>query len=387
MMIREQTGRTIRFPGRVALQQRVLPAYRAAFFDALAVACEDGLSVFAGQPRSEEAIQTTDNLYNAKFTRARNWHFGRVSSPLYLCWQGGLLRWLQEWQPDILIAEANPRNFSTRFGASWMRALGRPVLGWGLGAPQIRKPAPGGGGRLDAVRQPGRQRFMSMFDAMIAYSQRGAQEYRALGFPPERVFIAPNAVAPRPTNPPPERPAEFREHPKIVFVGRLQARKRLDILLRACATLPPALKPRLWIIGDGPARAELQRLAEEIYPQTEFLGALHGSKLESYFRQADLFVLPGTGGLAVQEAMSHGLPVIVAEGDGTQEDLIRPGNGWLVPPGDTAALANTIHQALSDAGRLRQMGLESYRIVREEINIEKMVAVFVEAMLAVTGGN
>ena len=49
-------------------------------------------------------------------------------------------------------------------------------------------------------------------------------------------------------------------------------------------------------------------------------------------------MLPGTGGLAVQQAMAHGLPVIVAQGDGTQDDLVRPENGWQIPPDDLAAL-------------------------------------------------
>ncbi len=48
-----------------------------------------------------------------------------------------------------------------------------------------------------------------------------------------------------------------------------------------------------------------------------------GRNLDSYFSSADLFVLPGTGGLAVQEAMSHGLPVIMGQGDGTNDDLVR----------------------------------------------------------------
>ena len=92
---------------------------------------------------------------------------------------------------------------------------------------------------------------------------------------------------------------------------------------------------------------------------------------------ADLFVLPGTGGLAVQQAMAYGLPVIVAQGDGTQDDLVRPGNGWQVPPDDLPALQACLEAALADPARLRQMGAESYRIVRDEINVEQMVAVFV----------
>jgi glycosyltransferase involved in cell wall biosynthesis len=82
--------------------------------------------------------------------------------------------------------------------------------------------------------------------------------------------------------------------------------------------------------------------------------------------------------------MSYGLPVIVAQGDGTQDDLVRKENGWQVRPGDFDALLSSIYGALSDPARLRKMGEESYRIVKEEINIEKMVDVFVEALTSVT---
>lgn len=97
-------------------------------------------------------------------------------------------------------------------------------------------------------------------------------------------------------------------------------------------------KPRLLIVGDGPEREALESLAKEIYQSAEFIGAKHGAELKPYFEQADLFVLPGTGGLAVQEAMSYGLPVIVAKGDGTQDDLVRDGNGWQIEPESYKAL-------------------------------------------------
>ncbi len=139
------------------------------------------------------------------------------------------------------------------------------------------------------------------------------------------------------------------------------------------------------IVGDGPERQSLEALAREIYPKAEFAGARHGVELKPYFTEADLFVLPGTGGLAVQEAMSYGLPVIVAQGDGTQDDLVRPGNGWQIPPGDFDALLTTMKEALSDPARLRRMGAESYRIVKEEINIQTMAATFVTALNTLTG--
>jgi glycosyltransferase involved in cell wall biosynthesis len=224
--------------------------------------------------------------------------------------------------------------------------------------------------------------FLGQFDALISYSQRGADEYASLGFPLDNLFVAHNSVAPSPTWPLPERPNTFRERPCVLFVGRLQLRKNVDLLLGACAELD--IQPRLVIVGDGPEREELESLAQELYPSAEFIGAKHGAELKPYFTEADLFVLPGTGGLAVQEAMSYGLPVIVAQGDGTQDDLVRTENGWQIPPDDFDALLTTMKDALSDVARLRRMGEESYRIVKEEINIEKMVDVFVRALNQLT---
>jgi glycosyltransferase involved in cell wall biosynthesis len=174
------------------------------------------------------------------------------------------------------------------------------------------------------------------------------------------------------------RPATFGPKPTILFVGRLQVRKRVDALLHACAQL--GSNPRLVIVGEGPEREVLQSLAREVYPRAEFVGARHGADLAPYLKEADLFVLPGTGGLAIQEAMSYGLPVIVAQGDGTQDDLVRPGNGWQIPPDDFGALVSTIKDALTDVERLRRMGRESYRIVKKEVNIKKMVETFVTAL-------
>ena len=360
-----------RFEGRLGLQQRVLPAYRAPFFDLLAPACAGGLNVFAGQPRPSEGIAAAGELQAARLVRARNWHL--LSGPLYLCYQPGLLAWLADWQPSALILEANPRYLGAGWAVEWMHSRRRPVLGWGLGSP---RPS----GLLASARESSRRRLIHRLDALITYSQKGAEEYRTAGFPADKIFIAPNAVAPRPTHPPPARSAAFSGQPVILFVGRLQERKRLDLLFQASAALPGRLQPRLLIVGDGPARAQVEALASQVYPQAEFLGARHGADLDPCFAAADLFVLPGTGGLAVQQAMAHGLPVVVGEADGTQVDLVRPENGWQAAPGDPASLAAVLREALSSPPRLREMGAASYRIVVEEINLENMVAVFLSAI-------
>ncbi len=365
------------FPGRVGLQQRVLPAYRAAFFDRLAEACRDGLFVYAGTPRPQEAILTTQVLRVANFTPVRNLHILR--GELYLCLQPGLVNCLKSTRPDVLIVEANPRYLSNLEAVGWMHSHGGSALGWGLGAASLK-------GLWNLPRRWLRGRLLRRFDGLIAYSSLGAEQYRAAGVPEDRVCIAPNAVSPPPGPLPTRLPLAGRP-PRLLFVGRLQARKRVDLLLRACAALKLAPKPELWIVGDGPARPALERLARSIYPSANFTGPLHGVQLERAFAGADLFVLPGTGGLAVQQAMGFGLPVIVSQADGTQSDLVGEENGWLTPPNDLTALVEAIQQALQDPARLLKKGAASHRVVVEEVNIDRMVSVFVRALNAVLEGS
>ncbi len=361
---------------RVGVQQRVLPDYRVAFFTCLAERFPERLSVFAAQPLAQEMIRPANAIPQATLVAGINLHFFHPAHPLYFCWQLGLLRWLGQWRPQVLIVEANPRYPATRLAVQWMHRNGGKVLGWGLGAPPLQGP-------LAHLRQAERRSFLRSLDGVIAYSRRGAEEYRRAGVSPERVFTAINAVAHRPTIVPSPKPPWFEGKPKVLFVGRLQARKRIDRLLQACAELPANLQPQLVIVGDGPHRPTLEELAAQLYPDTRFLGERRGAALEEVFAWADLFVLPGTGGLAAQQAMAHALPLIVAQGDGTQEDLVHPENGWLLPPDDLNALKSALAEALSDAARLRRMGAESFRLAVEEVNVEAMAAAFEQAIRVV----
>ena len=357
------------YPSRVGIVQRVLPRYRAAFFDLLASHCEEGLSVFAGHPRSSEAIPSAEKLRVANWAPTKNIHI--FGGPFYFCYQRGLFDWLEGWDPQVLVVEANPRYLSTPAAIRRMHRRGRTVIGWGLGAPSER------GGLAGVLRKS----FLRQLDGVIAYSQRGADEYRSMAIAEDHIYVAPNAVSPRPKNAPPKKPPQFSGgRGTVLYVGRLQARKRLDVLVRACVDLPANFQPNLEIVGDGPERAPLEKLAARIYPRAKFLGTLFGVELDAQFEKADLFVLPGTGGLAIQQAMSHGLSLIVAEGDGSQANMVRPANGWLVPPGNENALLETLKQALGDPARLRKMGLESFRLASTEFNLENMAEAFISAL-------
>jgi glycosyltransferase involved in cell wall biosynthesis len=366
------------FPGRLAVQQRVLPNYRVPFFDLLAGRCRTGLALFAGEPLPSESIPTGAHPLAAEYTSGQSDHTFHPGHPLYVCRQPGLLDWLDAAKPDVLILEANPRYPDNFTAIDRMHESGIPVLGWGLGIPAER-------GVLSAVRSKARSRLLERLDGIIAYSQHGAASYAAAGlFRPDRVFVAHNAVA-APAARTPAQPGSGEGPLNLLFVGRLQRRKRLDLLFEACAALPEDRRPTITVVGDGPDRNAFEQMATALRLDVSFTGALSGDPLAARFRAADLFVLPGTGGLAVQEAMSYGLPVIVAEGDGTQRDLVRPENGWLVVPEDAAGLHGALLTALSDRSALARKGAESRRITVEEINIDTMADRFIGAALAVSG--
>jgi len=360
-----------RIEARVGIQQRILPAYRTPFFDLLASDCSSGLSVFAGDPMPVESV-LPGMPGVAQYYHSRNRRLpGNLAG---LLWQSNILDWVREWKPEVLICEANPRTRTTQAAVREIKKRNGKTIGWGLGAPEFS-------GVLTILKNTFREKTLLQYDAIIAYSQTGAEQYVRVGIPEERVFTACNAVAPRPAHPAPKRKSSsIAGELHLLFVGRLQERKRVDLLLDACSQLPDTMQPELWIVGDGPELQPLKEKARKTYPRAVFFGALQGMELDEKYFLADLFVLPGTGGLAVQQAMSFALPVIVAEADGTQTDLVREENGWRIPPGDLNELTKTLTQALRDISRLRAMGLESYRIVAKEINLENMVSSFKKAI-------
>ncbi len=355
------------YPGKVGIIQRVLPSYRLSFFDMLAQSCDGGLSLFAGQARPSESISTSQSLIFARYSEAENLHL--FSGGAYLCWQRGLENWLDEWDPDCLIIEANPRYLSSRLAQKWMKRRDRPIIGWGLGA-----------GNSSALLSRWRKNFILSFDAMIAYSDAGKASYEKLGFDPEHIYVAPNAVVSSPKGGKARKSNSHNKEKNVLFVGRLQTRKKVDLLIRACANLPESLQPNLRIVGEGPEKNSLVELARQIFPKCKFTGALFGKDLESEFEKADLFVLPGTGGLAIQQAMSFGIAIIAGEGDGTQNDLVDEENGWLLKSDDLAELTSTLKQSLSDPSALAEKGKASFLQVKNGYNLENMTKVFIRTL-------
>ncbi|HVT18466.1 MAG TPA: glycosyltransferase [Thermoanaerobaculia bacterium] len=151
----------------------------------------------------------------------------------------------------------------------------------------------------------------------------------------------------------------------VLAVAKLTPREAPWDLLHALPHLPAHV--RLVIAGDGPARAELERLAAELAPaRVRFLGYVPYAELPALYAAADLFVHPAREerwGVSVAEALGCGLPVVASSRVGAGYDLLVAGaNGWLYKAGDAAELALRVGQAL---GLDRQAVAASSRAVLE----------------------
>ena len=377
------------FAGKVGIVQRVLPEYRGPFFDRLATKCSGGLEVFAGEPQTGEGIRAIQDLEIARRRRAVNLNLGHIERhSWYICWQRNVLQWLKDWEPDVLIIEANPRLLSNWAAILFMRRQAKPVLGWGLGElPRS------GFAIFRRFRQKIAMQLARACDGIITYGTKAAEDYASYGVDRNAIFVTYNAVSNETAKAlqrrlvlEPEVVAAWKANvlscdnkPIVLTVGRLLPQKRIDDLIRACAALENTCQ--LVIIGDGPERANLETLAQQVIPSTRFLGYQTGEDLALAFIAADVFVLPGTGGLAIQEAMIYGKPVIAADSDGTERDLVIPEvNGYLIKSGDIPGLTNRLEKLVNDKGLRRAMGEASSRIVSEKVNLNRMVQAFITAM-------
>jgi glycosyltransferase involved in cell wall biosynthesis len=168
----------------------------------------------------------------------------------------------------------------------------------------------------------------------------------------------------------------------ILSVGSLIERKNFALLLNAYNSLKNRTGDIcLLIIGDGPERNNLIKLVDQNRIGDVFLLGQIVNEVGVYFMLADLFVLPGAGGLAINEAMAYGLPVICSEADGTEKDLVIDGQtGFLFRNGDVSDLASKIELALASQEDLRAMGRAAHDHIYTNASMPLMVERFVKVL-------
>jgi teichuronic acid biosynthesis glycosyltransferase TuaC len=170
--------------------------------------------------------------------------------------------------------------------------------------------------------------------------------------------------------------------PLIASVGHLVARKRHADVLRALVSLPYA---HYLVIGDGPQREPLERLAGElgVADRVEFAGQLDPALALERSRRAWCFAMPSTQeafGVAYIEAMAAGIPAIGCRGEPGPEEIAAAGPGIvLVTPTSPQELAGAIRAVLEDNSYRRELGAGARATVEREFTWERCGAATVAA--------
>lgn len=178
--------------------------------------------------------------------------------------------------------------------------------------------------------------------------------------------------------------------PLLLFVGRLDKEKNVDVVLRAVALARKQADFHFVAAGHGAERGKLERLAQKLNLEdaVTFAGFVPDDLLPSLYAAADCFVNAGIAELqciVAMEAMATGLPVVGARAVALPE-LIHDGeNGYLFEPGNYRELARHIETIFSDASRRAHMGRESLEIIkRHDIDdtLEAFEDLYREAIVA-----
>ncbi len=227
--------------------------------------------------------------------------------------------------------------------------------------------------RLYRLAAPIARRIVRRLDARVAVSP-AAQQFAAaaLDLPLGSVRVVPNGVdasAYATASPIPELVDPQR--PLLLFVGRLEARKGLDVLVRAFLRLRTSWpRVRLCVVGEGPQRQRCQQMVPpSIRPDVLFVGAVDEAQKPRYHASADVYVAPNTGGesfgIVLLEAMAAGLPIVATDIAGFRTVMKDGRQGRMVPAGNAFGMADAIGTLLANRNLSRAMAAEGRRTVAD----------------------
>ena len=151
-----------------------------------------------------------------------------------------------------------------------------------------------------------------------------------------------------------------RHPPVILFVGRFDPMKGVEIAVRALAFLDEEIEPELHLIGgDGPESHAVERLNALVrdlglQERVRFTGSVDHQRMPGIYRRADIVVIPSyyeSFGLVVLEALASGIPAVATPTGGAVETIIPDVNGYFAHIGDSRSLARAMTAGLALAGR------------------------------------
>jgi len=206
--------------------------------------------------------------------------------------------------------------------------------------------------------------------AFLYVGEANREYYRLLGVDPSRLYACPHSIEVRrfaeaeDTSGP--EAARWRaelgitaDQSVLLFAGKFEAKKRPLELMRTVQT-SGGRNLVLILAGGGELERDVQSLAAQDPARFRVLPFQNQSRMPTLYRMGDLFVLPSafgeTWGLAVNEAMACGRPVLLSDRVGCASDVVDARCGRVFPWADLEGMMRAAHELVSDRQRLREMG-------------------------------
>jgi glycosyltransferase involved in cell wall biosynthesis len=372
---------------KIALIIPMLQPYRLTFYEKLnrfnpniewmvfhgVKKIEDGRPAYAGKT-SFKNIGLTELKYR----------FG----PFVIRIHKGLYRKITDFNPDMIIIQSITGNLSYRKIVNWAKRKNRIIINWTCAwEPGYAK------GVLLKFKNLLVSTFYRKGHFCLTYSTKAVQYVKERGIDKSKIDVCYNGIETDNMllneNDILRKAELLAEHYALnnmitfLYVGGLIPEKRIDLLIDAFAKIRSKQESvKLLIIGDGPLKEViLEKIRQLNDNNIKYLGRIIND-VDKYFAASTCFVLPGTGGLALNQAMFWRKICIVSEADGTEDDLvINNKTGYRFIKDNLESLTDAMQKVINlSKNDLEQMGNQARDIIINKSNVNHMVEVFTKTI-------
>lgn len=289
--------------------------------------------------------------------------------------------------PDVLILPVGWTNISNLPMLIFAQIMNIPVIGWGKGIPENRR------------RRPWFYRVYiwlvtQLFDRMIVYGETSAQYFVNLGIARSRLYVAPNTVDVQHSEDELDdsqrrakrirRRLGYTDRPVVGYFGRVDSHKSPDVILNGFIQMRDSgTDAYLIVAGEGDLLPELRAMAEgsDYASAIHFPGRIPLGQEGRWFKTFDLFVSGKNAGLAVREAMSYSVPVLVPPESRPELEGVANGHtGFVLPDYTPSSLSRTLGKLLPRTEHLKKVGRAGRDWVLNNATLNHMTKAFERAV-------
>ena len=353
----------------IRLLQTCLPDYRVAVFTEAVRRMPTELRVYSGMDYFTPDVRVTEDYHDWRSLLHNRYLFGRR-----LLWQPNAVVTMLE--ADVVVMELNPRIISNWVILVVRAVFGAPSVLWGHAWAR--------GGRRKPMNIL-RLLMMRLSSAVLTYTHTQRSQLTRI-LPGKPIFTAPNSlVGARNCIAAPGHLAQLN---RVLYVGRLNASKKVDLLVRGFARaalhLPPAVE--LCIVGEGAERPALQALASAlgVAQRVRFLGHISNHDiLRELYGHAFCSASPGYVGLSCIQSFAFGIPLLVADDEPHAPEIEACTEGVncvFFHAGDENDLADKLRRLWSEREAWFRRRAEISENIACNYSVERMVGGLVSAV-------